>query len=389
MREETPSLLEARRRRGQGTVTDFDGSRLALARRLARLPRAQLAREIGVTPTAITQFERAGSRGGNRPTAPVLAALAERLEVPEDFFRNGRPVAPLPAAAAHFRSLRATPALARDQALAFAELAMDVVDAVEQYVDLPPVDLPALELPESPTRSDLAAAAARTRADLDVPDGPVAHVVRLLEAHGVVVLRLPAQVAGRPLDSDVDAFSSSVTTRPVVLLSPVKDDKARSRFDAAHELGHLVMHHDDAEPGNKLIEGQAQSFAAEFLMPAEQVVEDLPRRLDWEQLHAAKRRWGTSLRALVYRARALGVLSESAYKRANITLASQGNPEAGPLGPPESPSLLGAAADLLNQHGTSLEHLARATRVPLGQVVDVVAAGSDSRPRLQLQVPQG
>lgn len=380
MREETPSLLAARRRRSQGTVTDFDGNRLALARRLARLPRAHLARDIDITPTAITQLER----GSIRPTAPVLTRLALRLEVPEDFFRYGRPVPTLPATAAHFRSLRATPALSRDQALAFAELAMDVVETVEQYVDLPAADIPALELPESPSRGDLAVAAAQTRDALGVPEGPVAHVVRLLEAHGVVVLRLPTKVAGRVLDSNVDAFSTSATTRPLVLLSPVKDDKARSRFDAAHELGHLVLHHDDTEAGNKIIEGQAQGFAAEFLMPADQVVDDLPRRVDWEQLHAAKRRWGTSLRALIYRARTLGVFSEASYKRANITLTSQGIPEPGPLGPPEAPSLLGAAAELLRENGTTLEHLARATRLPIAQVVDVVAAGSDPRPRLRM-----
>lgn len=379
MKEETPALLAARRRRAHGVATDFDGTRLALARRLARLPRTHLARDVGVTPTAITQFER----GDARPTAPVLASLALRLGVPEDFFRHGRPVPILPGGAAHFRSLRATPALSRDQALAFAELAMDVVDALQQYVDLPAVNLPDVVAPDSPTRVDLAAAAARVRSVLGVPDGPVAHVVRLLEAHGVVVLRLPAEVAGRELDPDVDAFSTSATARPMVLLSPVKDDKARSRFDAAHELGHLVLHH-DAEPGNKIVEGQAQSFAAEFLMPAEQIIDDLPRRVDWERLHAAKRRWGTSLKALVFRARTLGVMSEASYRRANITLASQGNPEAGPLGPPESPTLLGTAAALLSQHGTTLEHLADAARMPSTQVADVVAAGSDPRPRLQL-----
>jgi Zn-dependent peptidase ImmA (M78 family)/transcriptional regulator with XRE-family HTH domain len=378
VKEETPALLAARRRRAHGIATDFDGTRLALARRLARLPRTHLAREVGVTPTAITQFER----GGARPTAPLLASLALRLGVPEDFFRHGRPVPILPGSAAHFRSLRATPALSRDQALAFVELAIDVVHALEQYVDLPAVDLPDLETSDSPTRAGIAAAAAQVRVKLGVPDGPVAHVVRLLEAYGIIVLRLPTEIAGRNLDRDVDAFSTSATPRPMVLLSPVKDDKARSRFDAAHELGHLVLHH-DAEPGNKIVEGQAQSFAAEFLMPAEQIVDDLPRRVDWERLHAAKRRWGTSLKALVYRARVLGVMSETSYRRANVALASQGNPEAGPLGPPESPNLLGAAAALLDQHGTTLEHLADATRLPYTQVAAVVAAGSDPRPRLQ------
>lgn len=39
-----------------------------------------------------------------------------------------------------------------------------------------------------------------------------------------------------------------------------KDDYYRQRFDVAHELGHLIMHH-DAEPGGKVAEEQANRFA--------------------------------------------------------------------------------------------------------------------------------
>lgn len=372
--------LAARRRRSHGITADFDGARLALARRLARLPRAQLARDVSLSPPAITQFER----GTSHPTAPIAAALALRLGVPEDFFQHGRLSPGLPDTSAHFRSLRATPALSRDQALAFAELAMDVVAAVEQYVDLPDVDLPDVgDAGPDTGRADLAAAATRTRAAWGIPTGPIGHVVRLLEAHGVVVLSLPDQVGGRDLDPGVDAFSTAAPARPLVLLSPLKNDKARSRFDAAHELGHLLLHH-DTDPGNKIVEGQAQGFAAEFLMPADQIVDDLPRRLDWERLHAAKRRWGTSLKALVYRARTLGVLSETAARLANITLAQQGNPEAGPLGPPERPTLLGRAVEILEANGTYLDDLAVAARLPYDRVTDVVDSGRDPRPRVEL-----
>lgn len=71
---------------------------------------------------------------------------------------------------------------------------------------------------------------------------------------------------------------------------------------------------------------------------------DLPRRLDWSAFHAAKRRRGVSLKALVYRAPSLKLISESSYRRANVQLAEWGNPGAGPLGPAESPSLLDPAA---------------------------------------------
>ena len=113
----------------------------------------------------------------------------------------------------------------------------------------------------------------------------------------------------------VDAFSHWYGSRPMVFRNPAKNDRARSRFDAAHEAGHLVMHL-DAEPGSRIIETQAHDFAAEFLMPSAEILAELPQRLDWEVLYALKRRWGTSLKAIVYRAHALGAFRDATYKRA-------------------------------------------------------------------------
>lgn len=63
------------------------------------------------------------------------------------------------------------------------------------------------------------------------------------------------------------------------------------RFDAAHELGHLVLH-PDTEPGSKIVEQQAHAFASEFLMPAAEITHQLPRRIDWPTLHDLKQHWG-------------------------------------------------------------------------------------------------
>jgi len=339
------------------------------------MSRAELATSVDITPTAITQLER----DLYRPTSAVAAELALRLGVPGDFLLRGVNNQSIPASAVHFRSLRATPAISREQALAHAELALEVLAAIEDFVDLPPTNLPSLNgYVGDISTADTDRAADDARRLLNVAEGPVPHVVRLLEAHGVLVLRYP----GDGLDKRVDAFSTTATSRPVVLLSPAKDDKARSRFDAAHELGHLLLH-PDAEPGSKVIENQAQDFAAAFLTPADQIVDDLPRTLDWDTLHAAKRRWGVSLRALVYRAHSLGLLSDSAYRRGNMALATWGTPEPGPLGPPESPSLLGSAVALMAEHGTTTEDLALHGALPREQVELVVAAATDTRPRVR------
>jgi len=342
---------------------------------MARMSRAELAALVDISPTAITQLER----DLYRPTTAVAAELALRLGVPREFLLHGVANQSIPASAAHFRSLRATPAISREQALALAELALELLVAIEDFVDLPAVTLPSLRgyVGEMST-TDTARAALEARQMLNVGDGPVPHVVRLLEANGVLVLRFPED----RLDKRVDAFSTTATSRPMTLLSPAKDDKARSRFDAAHELGHLLLH-PDAEPGSKVIENQAQDFAAAFLMPEEQIVDDLPRTLDWDALHAAKRRWGVSLRALVYRGHSLGLLSDSAYRRGNIALAAWGTPEPGPLGPPEFPSLLGAAVTLLSECGTTVADLADHASMPHEHVELVVGAATDNRPRVR------
>lgn len=373
----SPQGPKAAPRRISGVATDFDARRLSLARRLTCMARTQLAQEAGVTPAAITQYER----GINRPSIAVLGRLALALGVPVGFLSRGLHIPEVSAGSAHFRSLRSTPANRREQALAFGELALAVLEIIEQYVDLPRPALPSIPLQGVPTDEELSEIAQEARTRLGVASGPVPNVIRLLEAHGALVLRLPAD----QVDPRVDAFSSSETAsgRPLVLMSPLKDDRARSRFDASHELGHLVMH-EGVEPGSKIVEAQAMSFAAEFLMPAAEIREDLPTKVDWRAFHGLKRHWGVSLRALVYRAHKLGRLSDFSYRRANQQLQMWGNPEPGPLGPPESPTILGAAVDLLAQADTSVEDLAEAARIPAALIDRVVAAGREDRPRLQL-----
>ncbi|WP_397428100.1 ImmA/IrrE family metallo-endopeptidase [Pseudarthrobacter sulfonivorans] len=63
-------------------------------------------------------------------------------------------------------------------------------------------------------------------------------------------------VFSEPGVAAIDAYSLHTATRPIIILNPVKDDYYRQRFDVAHELGHLIMHH-DAEPGGNVAEDQA------------------------------------------------------------------------------------------------------------------------------------
>jgi Zn-dependent peptidase ImmA (M78 family) len=123
------------------------------------------------------------------------------------------------------------------------------------------------------------------------------------------------------------------------MLSPDRDDRARLRFDSAHELGHLVLHA-DPEPGNRTLERQADAFAGALLMPRDEILEELPRRWDFRTFAALKRRWGVSLAALLHRARELGRLTENSYRWAVTTLSPSmaGARSRSRSGPSSSPS---------------------------------------------------
>jgi Zn-dependent peptidase ImmA (M78 family)/transcriptional regulator with XRE-family HTH domain len=320
------------------TSSLFDGNRLRQARLYHGWRKAELARALQLTPGVIGQYEQ----GRTKPSPGALAALALHLGFPVKFFERQADLAPHVAEGqAYFRRLRSTSKLQRDRLLVRLELLAEVLERVERHIRLPAVDVPLIEVEEG-NNAHAELAAGTVRAGWGLGSGPIDNVVRLLEAKGVIVVR---PVIGT---DDVDAFSTWAARRPLVVLGSDKDDAARSRFDAAHELGHLVMHH-DAEPGHQALERQAHRFAAAFLMPAETIRPELPSRMNWPTYFDLKVRWRVSLQALLYRARSLGVLSADAYQRAQISLSRNWGREVEPvdLGPPEQPVVLKKALELM------------------------------------------
>lgn len=337
----------------------FDGARLTLARHLAGLRKSELAALVDKSPTAVAAWES----GAKCPTAATVAQLALSLSVDPGFFAiRPQDVAAL-SATPHFRSLRSTSQLARDQATAYGQLAVDIAASLERHVEFPHPDVPHLSVSADDRDADGPERAAQlVRQEWRIESGPAGHLVRLLESHGVLVVFSPPQTAS------VDAYSFDSKLRPVVVLNPIKRDYYRQRFDVAHELGHLVMH-GDAEPGGRIIEDQANRFAAELLMPADQIRDLLPATMGgnaWRTLARLKEQWGVSIQALLYRARWLGRLSDVSYRNAMTTISARGwrRNEPGLVTAIEQPSLLPRAVELLAQEGIDQAQLITQCRVP-------------------------
>jgi Zn-dependent peptidase ImmA (M78 family)/DNA-binding XRE family transcriptional regulator len=304
----------------------FVPDRLRVARELKMWNQNELARKVGMTPAAVGQFES----GSTRPAWDTVAKLAEELDVPMGFLTTEI----LETHEGFFRSTRRTPVKQRRRARALAHIVHDLARCCGPD-EMPSVDLPQA-MPDIEAGTDeMERIAADVRAAWGVPPGPIDNVVALMEKHGIVVTRIPLDTG------DVDAFSLPFHDRPVAVLSTDKDDRARSRFDAAHELGHLVAHNERVW-GLKAVEDQAHWFAAAFLMPRADIIDELPAKADWQTLFRLKQHWQVSLAALLMRAKTLGKMDPASYLAAVKAASARGwrRREPVPLGPPEEPRLL-------------------------------------------------
>ena len=93
MASDAIKLDELPPRDGAGDAALAIGARLATHRARRGVKVSALARQIGVSPSLISQIER----GQSRPSVSTLFALAEALDVPVDaFFRDGDHAEPAP-----------------------------------------------------------------------------------------------------------------------------------------------------------------------------------------------------------------------------------------------------------------------------------------------------
>lgn len=373
-REPTPGAI----------AREFDPARLTQARHLAAMTKKELADAIHVTPAAVGQYE-----AGMRPRPDLIPAISNALNVPARFFMPGRPHARLDASMAHFRSLRSTRTFQRAKAVAFTEQLWELTYALEKWVRLPLVDLPgfsggeSLPPPQLPHQPEAAAQLLRDQWNLG--DGPVRHLIRTMEAHGIITAIVPFD---DPDIAGVDAFSTSRLPRPAVILTPDRaQDVYRHRFTAAHELGHLILHGDTA-PGDHQQEREADTFAAEFLTPRASISPQLPPRTDFAVLIRLQRIWGVSVKSLLYRCRELGHISDSAASRAYQrlhTLETTGalHPEPTTSFPGELPNLLIQAFNLAASNGLTLPALANELAWPPARIRTLLSQ-PDQRPQLHL-----
>jgi len=284
----------------------FVPERLTLAREARGLTSTALADVLDLSRESISRYER----GDATPGPEIFSRICERLRIPRMYLVTQ--LAPTVGSPKFFRSMSNTGKVARRRARALHEWVHDIAMSLVDKVEMPHVSVPNLAVNTKATSlsfDDVEELATQLRRHWGMGDGPISDLTLLLENHGAIVACAPLELAG------LDGLSGWFGERPVVLLNSDKATAARVRLDAAHELGHLVLHRSVTETeintGQqfKLIETQAFRFGAAFLFPARSfVLEARPITLD--HLLQLKKRWSVSVAMMIHRARDLGVLDE-------------------------------------------------------------------------------
>ncbi len=258
------------------------------------LTKVELANILDVTERTIHKYE---TRGAPSSTAQRLSAA---LEFPTDYF--SRPGAPgVESHGVNFRAGRSTTRSERDAAIAAGASGMEVNNWVSSHFVLPNIDVPQLgeETPQL--------AAIMLREAWGLGTKPLPNLIQLCESRGIRVFGLP------PLAESVDAYSRWHGGVPYMFLARRKTPE-RTRFDVAHELGHLVLHkHREVETTSQQ-EDEANRFASEFLIPRDSIAEYLPRNPTIDDIFKIKNAFKVSAMALTYAVHKAGRMTDWIYR---------------------------------------------------------------------------
>lgn len=330
-------------------INDLQPARLEQALAARGLTKGQLASLVGVAASTVTKW----SKGDQYPEAETFDRLASILNVQGEWLT--RPMlqsvsTPL------YRSNASALKAARAKLEARTEWVQELSFLFAEHVDYPALKLPERPFkdPEQISNADIEAAAEECRKLWQLGRNPIQDLTMAAEGAGIIVVREETEITA------IEGLSSwsHLLSRPIVLLSADKANGFRSRFDLAHEIGHLILHKHIPRAENldrhNQMEKQAHRFAGALLLPAETFANEvrIPPTLD--NLLILKPRWGASVAAMMMRLHALGLLSDDEklvlFKRRSARWGSKAEP-GDDKWEPEKPRLLRRTIELLISAG--------------------------------------
>ena len=284
--------------------------RLKEARISKGLSASNLAELLEVSRQAVTQFES----GKVTPKVETLNKITAILGMEISFFLH--PSSQYQAGAIHFRKRASAKVRSQDKIKARLTWIGDIVCYLQQYLDFPQPDHGRSVNNGGFAAEEIEKIAMDLRMKWKLGTSPIPNMMGLLENHGFFISKM------RMNEEELDACSVEVFScgemHPLVCLSFDKT-AVRSRFDLAHELGHMVMHaHISAEDLkseelHRRMESEANYFAGAFLLPRDSFLRDVYSLTSLGSYELIKSKWKTSIAAMLYRVKDLDCISGYQY----------------------------------------------------------------------------
>ncbi|PXW81713.1 Zn-dependent peptidase ImmA (M78 family) [Nitrosomonas sp. Nm84] len=286
-------------------VTGFQPERLLQARMCRGLTQTALAIVVGRSSGTISKWER----GDQIPESEALERLASCLGIPASWFLKKIPV--YGDQVCFFRSTASVTKEAQSISDIRLKWLNELSITLQHWIDWPLVNIPSLDDTDHRNISDaeVEGAALKARKEWNLGLGPISDIVLVLENAGVICVR--EELGFTKMDGTSRWFATD--NRPYVFLAADKANGTRSRFDAAHELGHIILHRNvnDLEFYKRYpeLERQANLFAGAFLLPAESFAAEVMRP-SLDTFITIKSRWKVSVAAMIMRCKQLDIIDD-------------------------------------------------------------------------------
>lgn len=295
-------------------MRQLNPNRLIEARKARGLTQEALGDLIDRSKSFISKLES----GVSNPSAQVLIRLSEVLNLPVRWFS----LKEFSAESSVYQFRHSTSATKTQKEVAKIRLKWlrEISFSLEEWIDYPEVNLVT-----SPSRDEalrlndyqIEKISNELRLLWKLGDRPIKDLIGVIESNGIIVAKEFIGAHG------LDGVSTWID-RPLIWTAKDKCSYFRSRFDIAHELGHIVLHknltNEDClitEKKSTLLrykemERQAHLFASHFLAPRRALSLSF-RSITLDNLLLEKKRWGMSVAALIMQYHNLGIISDD-YK---------------------------------------------------------------------------
>lgn len=267
---------------------------ITLARESRGLLQNELSDKLSATQGYISKVEM----GASTLNDETLDAISKALNFPETFFYQDAEV--LPANLSYRKRDKVAQKLITpiDAQINIYRINLQILLSA---LKIDKVEIPNLDLSEFGTPEN---AAKELRNIWNIPQGPIINLAEYIEKNGIALINFDfktERVDGRSICTD--------NGTPIIITNKTLLGD-RQRFTLAYELGHLVMHMNNVPEYSRDIGHEANKFAAEFLMPENDIKDDLVD-LSLAKLAELKKKWKVSMQSLLYRANDLALITDN------------------------------------------------------------------------------